>query len=470
MKPGSVLLEAGLAALFGLGALHWLYVFGFLTPGFPGMSFLVADWPKEVRYYVALQQALTDGRIPFYVSKSIQETRKFLANPEVPWSPELLLLRFLGIEVFLVLKVLLWYAAGFFGLVLIRRRYALDLLPFVFLFLLFSANGHIVAHLAVGHSMWTGYFLLPFVYVLLVEILEDGARTAPPKLAFVFFLMLLQGSLHVFAWCVLLVVLAAAFRRRALKPLAVALAWTAALGACRLLPAAVVLFGRMEQVFISGYPSARDLLAALVSIRPITYPRRGGLFGTLNWWEYDAYLGAVGLVWLVWFGIVLRWKGPEPRRFAARDGPLLVLAVLSLDDVYALVNRLGIPLLSGERVSSRLLIVPIVFLLPAAAARMQRVLESSSRRKLLGAVGLAAAMVTGAGLASHSHAWSLPVLERSWPPPPHARDLGIAILDSREVGPTAKDDAYLLSVKAGVAASLLALGALAFSLRRRAGQ
>ena len=33
--------------------------------------------------------ALTDGRIPYYVSKSIQETRKFLANPEVPWSPDI---------------------------------------------------------------------------------------------------------------------------------------------------------------------------------------------------------------------------------------------------------------------------------------------------------------------------------------------------------------------------------------------
>ena len=115
VKRRGALLEAALAALFGLGALHWLYVFGFLTPGFAGMSFTVADWPKEVRYYVALQQALVDGRIPWYVSKSIQETRKFLANPEVPWSPDVLLLRFVGIEVFLVLKVLLWYAVGFRG-------------------------------------------------------------------------------------------------------------------------------------------------------------------------------------------------------------------------------------------------------------------------------------------------------------------------------------------------------------------
>lgn len=457
--------EAVLATLFGLGALHWLFVFGFLTPGFSGMSFTVADWPKEVRYYVALQQALMDGRIPYYVSRSIQETRKFLANPEVTWSPHLVLLRFVGIEVFLALNVLLWYAAGFLGLVLVRRRYELSLLPFTFLFLLFGFNGHITAHLAIGHSMWTGYFLLPFVFVFLMDIVEATSKTAPPKLALVFFLLLLQGSLHVFVWCVLLLLLTAAFHRPVLRPALTTLAWTAALAACRLAPAAVVLLGKKEQLFISGYPSAADLTAALVLIRPITYPRQGGLFGTLNWWEYDAYLGVVGLAWLLWFGVGLRFRGPEARRFAALDGPLAVFALLSLDDLYAVINRLGVPLLSAERVSSRLLIVPIVFLLPVAAVRMQRVLEASPRKRLLSAVAVAAAAITAAGLAAHSRAWSLPALESLWPPPPHARNLGIAILDSRELMPSVKDTAYLLSVKVSAGVSLLALGALWWRLR-----
>jgi hypothetical protein len=464
VKRRGVLLEAALAALFGLGALHWLYVFGFLTPGFAGMSFTVADWPKEVRYYVALQHSLMEGRIPWYVSRSIQETRKFLANPEVPWSPDVLLLRFVGIEVFLALKVLLWYAVGFAGLLLVRRRYALSLPPFALLFLLFAMNGHIVAHLAIGHSMWTGYFLLPFVFLYLTDAVGGADAAAPPKLALVLFLMLLQGALHIFVACLLLVLLTVAFRRRAWKPLLVALLWTAALGACRLVPAAVVLFGKMEQVFISGYASAADLLAAFVSIRPITYPRQGGLFGTLNWWEFDVYLGAVGLAWVLWFGIVLRFKGPAGQRFAALDGPLAVMTLLSLGDLYAPINRLGIPLLGGERVSSRLLIVPIVFLLVIAAARTQRVLESSSRRRLASASAAAAAVLVAAGLALHSREWSLPVLERTWPPPPHARDLGIAVLEPRDVGPTARDAAYTGSVKAGAAVSLLALGALGFSL------
>ena len=66
---------------------------------------------------------------------------------------------------------------------------------------------------------------------------------------------------------------------------------------------------------------------------------------------------------------------------------------------------------------------------------------------------------------SFSRAWSLPVLERSWPAPPHARDLGLDILDSRDLMPTVKDAAYLLSVKISAGVSLLALGALWWRFR-----
>lgn len=465
MKRRGVWDEAVLASLFGLGLLHWLYVFGFLTPGFAGMTFTVADWPKEVRYYVALQQAVTDGRIPWYVSKSIQETRKFLANPEVPWSPEILLLRFCGLWLFVAVKVLAWYAVGFAGLILVRRRYGLSLLPFTVLFLLFAFNGHIVAHLAIGHSMWTGYFLMPFVLLYLDELLETNTPAAPRKLALVLFLMLLQGALHVFVWCLLLLVLAVAFRPPAWKPALLALAWTAALAACRMIPAAVVLFGKTEAVFISGYPTATDLLAALVRIRPITYPRQGGLFGTLSWWEYDAYLGVVGLAWLIWFGVVQRFRETEPRPFAGLEAPIALVALLAMDDLYSAVNRLGIPLLGGERVSSRMLIVPLVFLMLAAARRMQRMLETSPRKRALSKVGVLAAVLIAASLAAHSHAWSLPVLERSWPAPPHARDLGLAILDPRDLAPTEKDAAYVWSVGSSAAVTFLALLAAAWRLR-----
>jgi len=80
---------------------------------------------------------------------------------------------------------------------------------------------------------------------------------------------------------------------------------------------------------------------------------------------------------------------------------------------------------------------------------------------------VAAAVFIALGLAAHSRAWSLPVLERISPPPPHARDLGIAILDSGVLEPTARDAAYLWSVSAGLAVSVVALVAAGWRLRGR---
>ena len=62
--------NVALAALFVAGALHWLAFFG---TGAETMSFTAADWPKEFRYYSAVKQAVTEGRVPYYVSRPIHE-------------------------------------------------------------------------------------------------------------------------------------------------------------------------------------------------------------------------------------------------------------------------------------------------------------------------------------------------------------------------------------------------------------
>jgi len=68
------------------------------------------------------------------------------------------------------------------GLLLIRHRYRLGLAPFTLLFLLFNFNGFITSHLAVGHSMWFGYFLLSFAALFILEMLEEQSFAAALKL------------------------------------------------------------------------------------------------------------------------------------------------------------------------------------------------------------------------------------------------------------------------------------------------
>jgi hypothetical protein len=464
--------NVALAGLFMAGVLHWLAFFG---TGAETMSFTAADWPKEFRYYSAVKQAVTEGRVPYYVSRPIHETRKLLALPELSWSPQIALLRVVDVPAFFALNTALLFAAGFAGCLVLRRRYELSFAPFALLVMVALVNGHLAAHLGVGHSMWTGAFLLPWVAVFALELAEEPrSRRATLLLALVLFAILLQGSFHVFVWCLMLLGLIAAFEARARRAALAAGAWAVALGACRLLPAAAALGGRREQPFLSGYPTPAVLLEALVRVRTAAEPPRGGRFDALGWWEYDAFVGAAALVWLLWFGVYRRWRarneedaraaGPGLRWRRGLDGPLAVLALLSLGDLYYPINASGIPLLAAERVSSRFLLVPLVFLAVFAAARTEADLRRARRpRRLRALVGLAAAL-TAVCLAVHSWTWRAPAVVASWPPAPHERVLAIELQEPANEG--ARDRTYMAAVRLGAAASLGALIVLGSRLWR----
>ncbi|HEX6737226.1 MAG TPA: hypothetical protein VF310_03030, partial [Vicinamibacteria bacterium] len=311
----------------------------------------VEDWPKEFRYGLVWQQALHQGRVPYFTSEPILITRKLLAIPEVSTSPQLVLLRVLPVGAFFVVNTLLLAAVGFAGLLALRRRYGLGAIPFTALVLLFFGNGHITAQLAVGHSMWAGYFLLSWLVLLVLALVEDGPRPAwGPKLGLLLFALLLQGSFHIFVWCVLLVLLLAAFQPRLWPAVWRGLAWGGALSAVRLLPAAFVA-RRREQAFLTGFPSLMDLLHGLVTVRDAAFGKRGGFFGQVDWWELDVYVGPAGLLLLLVFGLALARRHPVLRGDGERTllGPLLLLAVFSYGDTYLPLNLSGLPLLDAER-------------------------------------------------------------------------------------------------------------------------
>jgi hypothetical protein len=464
------------AGLCVAGVIHWLAFFGI---GQGGMSFTAADWPKEFRYYSAVQQAVTEGQVPYYVSRPIHETRKLLALPELSWSPQVALLRVVGVPTFFALNTALLFVAGFAGCLALRRRYALSLAPFALLVMVALGNGHLAAHLAVGHSMWTGAFLLPWVAVFVLALAEEPrSPRATLWLALVLFAILLQGAFHVFVWCLMLLGLVAAFDARARRPALAAAAWALAAGACRLLPAAAALAGRREQPFLSGYPDPAVLLEALVRVRTAAEPPRGGRFDVLGWWEYDAFVGAAALFWLLWFGVYRRWRArgePDAREAEAGlrgrrglDGPLALLALLSLGDLYYPINASGIPVLAAERVSSRFLLVPLVFLAVLAAARCEADVGRARRPRRLRSVLALAAALTAVSLGVHFRTWRAPAVVASWPPAPHERVLAIELQTPDTEG--ARDRAYVASVRLGAAVSLLTLVAAGWSLwRRRSG-
>jgi len=421
------------ALLLGLGAAHWVLFFG-VPPALPREA---EDWPKEFRYYAILRQAVTEGRIPYFISQPIQETRKFFALPETVLSPQIVLLRYLSIDAFFVAHVVLLYALGLAACFALRRRYQLSLPAFALLWLLLSFNGHITSHLAIGHSMWGGYFLLPAFFLFVLQLVEaPPAGSAPIAIGVTLGVMLLQGSYHVFVWCVLYLLLLLAFDRPSRGEVLKALGWSLGLGLFRLVPAAVILLGRRVQAFETGFPSVQDLLAGLLVVRDVTFPRRGGgSMGGLRWWEFDTYIGIVALIWLIVFGVIALLATSKPRRRLAL--PMLAMTALSMDGLFRPFSALKIPLISSERVSSRMLILPLGLLVVVATVATEEWLRRgrSGRRIAVAALALSTALLLG----RHSYVWSVPIVAPLLQPPPHARDLGIEIVAPRESGEKGAD-------------------------------
>jgi hypothetical protein len=454
------------AALFLAGALHWTLLLDARPGSFQGPPVTLEDWPKEYRYLSVLQQAVREGRVPYFLSEPIIFSRKYLAIPETCLSPQVALLALLRPGAFVLANTLLLHAAFGAGVVLLCRRYALSPVPAAFLFLLAGANGHVSAQMAVGHSMWTGFLLLPFVVLLVCALAEDPApRAIPLWLALALTAILLQGALHVFTACVLFLLLFAAFNPSRARAVLVALLWTGAAGCVRLLPA-VFVARRRDTAFLTGYPSLLDLGRALVTLLPPDAGQRGGFFGRVDPWEYDVYVGPAGLAFLLVGGVWLAIRGVEALPGGAERrlyGPMAVMAILSYGDAGVLLGLSRVPLLSAERVTTRLIALPILFLALLAAIRVERACRSGGRAaRALVLAGLAA---TALGLAAHTWSWRVAALAERLPP--RRAVIDVRIVDP-PAAPTTSDHAYGLLVRAGAAVSLAAGIAIALRLRRAA--
>ena len=455
--------RAAWAALFLAGAAFWVVLLDRAPGTLAGPPVALEDWPKEYRYLAVLQQAVREARVPYVLSEPIVFSRKFLAIPETCLSPQVALLLVLAPGAFVVVNTLLLHAAFCAGVVALARRLRLALVPAAAFYLLAGFNGHVTAHLAVGHSMWAGFLLLPLVLLPLVDLVEDAqAPRAPILLAGALAAILFQGALHVFTWCVLLLLLVAAFRPGRLRPVAQALAWTAGMTALRLLPA-VFVARRRETAFLSGYPSLLDLLRGLATVLPPEGAQRGGRFGVVSPWELDAYVGPAGLALLV-AGLVLFVRRAPGSVLARLAGPIAVMAVLALGDAGVVLELSRLPLLSAERVTSRLVALPLVIAALLAAVGLDRAWRAGGRGLRASiAIGVAA---TALGLAAHGWTWRVASLAERLPERKGVVD--VRIVDADDISPEA-DRLYRRLVLAGALVSL-ATGAAAVLRLRAPGQ
>jgi hypothetical protein len=116
---------AGLAALYLAGALLWVY---FFNGG--RLLFDRHDWTETGAYYSFMSNALHSWQLPLHMDTTLATTDRYLGRPDTLLSPQALLLLVLEPGPFMLANVLVMYTLGCAGLLLIRKRCRLSLVPF----------------------------------------------------------------------------------------------------------------------------------------------------------------------------------------------------------------------------------------------------------------------------------------------------------------------------------------------------
>lgn len=368
------------------------------------------DWVETGPRLAFLRDAVLQGTWPLHMpgtSALRGVTDRFFSVADTLASPQALLLGLLEPGVFVVANTLLLFTLGFVGLWLFRRRYELSPIAFGALFFVWALNGSVVDHVMVGHAHWAATFLLPWVFLGILHMAEGrwgwgwtlGLSSA---LTVVF----LQGAFHLYASFLLFLVVLAVTNRDLRRPALTSLGFSLMLSMVRIAPISLVA-GSFDTEFLSGFTNLGDIVGSLIDFR-LALPDQAYVQGPgarLGWWEVDHYVGLVGAA-LLMFGLLLlaREEAPSDGWMARLRLPALGMVLLSLSEVFEPINRMGIPILSSQRVATRHFIVPVMLLALLGAVAVSRLLRANRS----GAVRIAAA----GGLAflandvwQHADAW-----------------------------------------------------------------
>jgi ABC-type amino acid transport system permease subunit len=367
---------AWLVFLFAAGAFLW---YRFFPPS--EMRFNYQDWYLVTgpRFYF-LKDALTHLALPFHISSTLGLggfTDRYMSIPDAFLAPQTVLLFLLTVPRFIVIDQVLMYALGFAGLLWFRKKFSLSIFAFTILVILFNFNGHVLSHYSVGHFTWGGYFLFPAFVMLVIGLLE-GERNWMwvAKMAGLLFFMWLNGSFHQFVWSLLFLILLGVTCWRTAIPAAKAVVFSLLLGLVRIFPIAMLMGTYNSSVqFLGGFPNLTTLLAGLTTIQPpSTEVPLPFLKNSMGWWELSLFIGVIGTLFLVYFGMV-RWLQNHALRGAHHELilPVLALIIFSVGDTFLILK--AIPLFAGERATARVISLPFTVLLMMAALELQRWLD-----------------------------------------------------------------------------------------------
>jgi hypothetical protein len=358
---------------YGLNVGVWIF---FLN--FGKFIWGVQDWIWEWRYSRILQEAITSGQIPLHTDPPLQfGVSRVFGIPDVNLAPQMLLLRFLDPGLNFLINTLLMVSIGYIGCLAIRRHSRLSLFSFTILTLLINFNGFITAHIGIGHTFFTGYFLLPFFVLLILQLVEGkGSSIWFAQMGLVLFGIELLGSSRILIACFFFMGVFFLFGRTGRLQLLKAMIVGVILNIYRIAPALISLTSVGAPRF-TGFSILSTLMKSLIWIIPpwdsIIPDHR------LGWWEFDMYIGLLGLVLIAYFGLYKFYKSEVGKQPGNLHRPLLITLLIftafSIGYIYMPINSIPLPLLRLVHVPSRFFILPLLFLIALACIYLQEWLD-----------------------------------------------------------------------------------------------
>jgi len=354
--PGTVIL-----IFFVLGGVILAF---FLNWG--DIPFDILDWSQEGPRYLFLKNALQEKRLPLHIDSPMVETDRFLGIPDTLLVPQSFLLLWLTPGQFILVNVLLNYSLGFYFLLRLKHELRWTLPTFLVVVPLTTLNGFLLSHLSVGHSMWVNAFLLPWLVILCLNFPQEKINWRWILQFSLFSLVLfLQGGFHFALWSWGFLLVHALTKKSTIKTGLVAVLFAALISMVRILPASISFYAS-ERRFIAGFRSLNDLVSALIQLQ-LPEESQVLLNSGLPNWETNFYIGLLGGLFVLLFGIILPIAKKNSKSLFRRYWiPIIILTVLSIGQVFRVTNLLPLPLVHAERVSSRFFYLPFLFLVVIA--------------------------------------------------------------------------------------------------------
>lgn len=418
---------------WGVGVLFWAW---FLFAG--EVNYLADDWPLTYQRFAVIKMGLEEGRWPFYASLFPQELvsgifyyvqeGRFLADVNLMTTPHAIFLRWFTVPQFFLFHVALLTLAGHYGLCAIRRRFPTSSVSFLLVFLLYFFGGYFSSKISIGHLINAGFFLWSWALYLawcLFESSKNEDRSGSWKLvcfvSLLLWVVLMQGSFHIFFHMLLFFSVCLIFSRKAAIYFLSANVLGILLGCYRIIPA-YFLDGHAQTIRkvhagLGGWlPAMGSSHSGLIPefwisglVESLAVLRGPRFLNAQVYWEWDAFIGWSGLVLLILGTFhLLRTKKMDwsfSNSHTKMTLTVSVFLVFSVHMFYSLLFQyvlapIGFPV--GERVPSRFIIIPLLFMILVSCYGFDLWLQELNQkmRRWIAAITLFA-VTTSLG----AHAW-----------------------------------------------------------------